>query len=642
MCCSSGSSPEYVLLHEHLTAVGADDDEAEDEVMDGLRPTAYFVDDGALQHFVGIREYDLPFDMCVCIDQQFFFGQYHTTLGHNPSTKLPSICHVEALVDPSEPFYAIDIETTTPLKFPNVEAVESGVFRADFKCRFKLNLGALAQIVYVVRPTMGHDELRNEDKIAGIGAGMADFDAVSVQIEAALLQALIERPLRTELSRIYHLLNVGAMFPNIILTNLLEEVCMSFIHNAPEANCKRPLNWRGQIEFCRSVFKRLHDTEEVQQQLTIRENPSLYTYTDEPTNRYKYKQILKICITRAVHSFFTMSKDYSQRTLDSGKTTMFAFVKSNCDENSMRLHFETLRKFLILHGVDGLQSVAYPCTVQTFKDSFCAQFPLLSPQLKEHLGLFLNYFIVSLNAQIDATQSLLAPDVAKMLENFKAGKPLEKISDDPSQYADVGLHTVHDGKLRSAEKKLFAFVDTCCTNDALRFHIDTLAKSLGKSVSATRSDGLESGALLSPSVFKEAMAQLIAEHCASEEKADSFGNFLDTFVCSLLGQSQWAFVCSLIGQSQWLSQSQWSFVCSFIGQQSQWLNKKTFYAFLARFVHEHQGSSGGPSSSNLTVVQQQKELSGASGVPPAQLGQKRESTAEQSQKTAKKGKRENQ
>uniref|UniRef100_A0A914I899 DNA polymerase epsilon catalytic subunit n=1 Tax=Globodera rostochiensis TaxID=31243 RepID=A0A914I899_GLORO len=211
----------------------------------------------------------------------------------------------------------------------HVEAVESGVFRADIPCRFKLDVEALTQLMEDVRPTM-EQELRNEAIVEDIS------------------EALIERPLRTEGPRIYHL-DVGAMYPNIILTNRLqppavvtEVECMACIHNAPDAKCKRPLQWvwRGEIvpasrgeyemmmlqlekerfgkerkpfnalaqeerekiskerikEYCRNAYKRLHDTSEIQRTTTIcqRENPfyvdTVRAFRDR---RYEYKQMLK-------------------------------------------------------------------------------------------------------------------------------------------------------------------------------------------------------------------------------------------------------------------------------------------------------------------------------------------------------------
>ena len=54
---------------------------------------------------------------------------------------------------------------------------------------------------------------------------------------------------------IYHL-DVGAMYPNIILTNRLqppaivsEQTCAACVHNQPESDCKRALewHWRGEV-----------------------------------------------------------------------------------------------------------------------------------------------------------------------------------------------------------------------------------------------------------------------------------------------------------------------------------------------------------------------------------------------------------
>ena len=54
---------------------------------------------------------------------------------------------------------------------------------------------------------------------------------------------------------IYHV-DVGAMYPNIILTNRLqptsivnEEICAGCVHNKEQNNCKRKLDWewRGDI-----------------------------------------------------------------------------------------------------------------------------------------------------------------------------------------------------------------------------------------------------------------------------------------------------------------------------------------------------------------------------------------------------------
>ena len=71
----------------------------------------------------------------------------------------------------------------------------------------------------------------------------------------ARLEALRDNPNQSAEPIIYHL-DVGAMYPNIILTNRLqppaivnEQTCASCVHNKPESDCKRSLQWmwRGEL-----------------------------------------------------------------------------------------------------------------------------------------------------------------------------------------------------------------------------------------------------------------------------------------------------------------------------------------------------------------------------------------------------------
>ena len=55
---------------------------------------------------------------------------------------------------------------------------------------------------------------------------------------------------------IYHL-DVGAMYPNIILTNRLqpsaivdEATCAACDFNKPGSNCQRKMNWSWRGDFC--------------------------------------------------------------------------------------------------------------------------------------------------------------------------------------------------------------------------------------------------------------------------------------------------------------------------------------------------------------------------------------------------------
>lgn len=67
-----------------------------------------------------------------------------------------------------------------------------------------------------------------------------------------------QQPLRLERPLIYHL-DVGAMYPNIILTNRLqpcamvdETICAACDFNKPNAVCQRNMTWMMREEFCKA------------------------------------------------------------------------------------------------------------------------------------------------------------------------------------------------------------------------------------------------------------------------------------------------------------------------------------------------------------------------------------------------------
>jgi len=102
-----------------------------------------------------------------------------------------------------------------------------------------------------VESTLKH-ALEEEEKIPL--DKVLNFDEVALAIKAQLFQ-LRDNPIRQEFPVIYHL-DVGAMYPNIILTNRLqpsamvnEAVCASCDFNKPGARCQRSMEWtwRGEV-----------------------------------------------------------------------------------------------------------------------------------------------------------------------------------------------------------------------------------------------------------------------------------------------------------------------------------------------------------------------------------------------------------
>uniref|UniRef100_UPI00358EBC15 DNA polymerase epsilon catalytic subunit A isoform X2 n=1 Tax=Myxine glutinosa TaxID=7769 RepID=UPI00358EBC15 len=133
----------------------------------------------------------------------------------------------------------------------HVEALEVGVFRSDLPCRFRMNPSAFGYLIGKVRQTVQH-AMEEEEKIPL--DEVINFDEVCEDI-CIKLKALQELPNRIECPLIYHL-DVGAMYPNIILTNRLqpsamveEATCAACSFNRPGATCQRSMTWKWRGNF---------------------------------------------------------------------------------------------------------------------------------------------------------------------------------------------------------------------------------------------------------------------------------------------------------------------------------------------------------------------------------------------------------
>ncbi|MCL4127577.1 UNVERIFIED_CONTAM: hypothetical protein GTU68_024765 [Idotea baltica] len=157
----------------------------------------------------------------------------------------------------------------------HVEAIESGVFRADIPCRFRMVPEAFQKLLNEVDRTIKFS-LEEEEKVPL--NDVTNYEEVVADIKAKLAD-LRDTPTRLELPLIYHL-DVGAMYPNIILTNRLqpsamvdETVCAACDFNRPGATCQRKMSWiwRGEVmPASRSEYHR------IQQQLEMERFPSAF------------------------------------------------------------------------------------------------------------------------------------------------------------------------------------------------------------------------------------------------------------------------------------------------------------------------------------------------------------------------------
>lgn len=157
----------------------------------------------------------------------------------------------------------------------HVEAIESGIFKADIPYRFRLEPKAFQRLIDNLPKTLQH-VIETEEKVPL--SQVTNLDEVSKEI-AKKLTELKDCPNRLENCIIYHL-DVGAMYPNIILTNRLqppamidESVCATCDFNKPGATCQRrmPWEWRGELmPATRGEYHR------IQQQLENEKFPPLF------------------------------------------------------------------------------------------------------------------------------------------------------------------------------------------------------------------------------------------------------------------------------------------------------------------------------------------------------------------------------
>ncbi|EGI59695.1 PREDICTED: DNA polymerase epsilon catalytic subunit A [Acromyrmex echinatior] len=154
----------------------------------------------------------------------------------------------------------------------HVEALESGVFRADIPCRFKIVPSAVDELIGGVEKALKHT-IQEEEKVP-IDM-VTNFNEIVNEIKGKLKE-LKDQPLRLENPVIYHL-DVGAMYPNIILTNRLqpsaivnETDCAVCDYNKPNALCQRKMKWMWRGEY---LAASLGEYQRVKQQLETERFP---------------------------------------------------------------------------------------------------------------------------------------------------------------------------------------------------------------------------------------------------------------------------------------------------------------------------------------------------------------------------------
>ncbi|KAG5492322.1 hypothetical protein GH5_01239 [Leishmania sp. Ghana 2012 LV757] len=152
-----------------------------------------------------------------------------------------------------ERFYEGHLIDTETYIGGRVEALRSGVYRSDIPMKFDMNPDTYQCLMDDV-----DEALRFTIEVEN-GVRVEEVTNLGEVREAVLakLASLRDRPHQQERPFIYHL-DVGAMYPNIILTNRLQpyaiarpDVCAGCCFNSPnnEAQCKRVMSWKWRAEL---------------------------------------------------------------------------------------------------------------------------------------------------------------------------------------------------------------------------------------------------------------------------------------------------------------------------------------------------------------------------------------------------------
>ena len=185
-----------------------------------------------------------------------------------------------------------------------VECLRTGVFRADFPEKFKIDGIAVDQLRRDLEGTLEFF-LTKEEKLSGKDV-VENWDEVYSAIDAALAALIVDKS--TEYTPLIYHLDVAAMYPNIILSNRLQpsalvssEDCAkcAFGADAEGNNCQRKMawKWRGDLFMATKA-----DVKQVQRELSAPNhkyatkgskwgNPDPKKLSNEPAKKVAWKEL---------------------------------------------------------------------------------------------------------------------------------------------------------------------------------------------------------------------------------------------------------------------------------------------------------------------------------------------------------------
>eukprot|EP01039_Chlorochromonas_danica_P000441 gene441-475_t len=214
-------------------------------------------------------------------------------------------------VDPLESYHNGRLLESETYIGGHVECLEAGVFRADIPVLFDLTPSALQQLIDHIDRDIA---FAMEVEYGTPRSEATNYEEVKQSI-VEKLEMLRDSPRREELPVIYHL-DVGAMYPNIILTNRLQPSsmvttadCAACKYNQSSNHCKRPMTWTWRGEYSPASF---NEYNAIKKQLS---------YEKTISNTGESKTFLDLSPKEQAAHAKARLKAYSQRVYKKGKVT---------------------------------------------------------------------------------------------------------------------------------------------------------------------------------------------------------------------------------------------------------------------------------------------------------------------------------
>jgi len=206
----------------------------------------------------------------------------------------------------------------------HVESLRAGVFRADFDHDFECSPDLIDLIKSNLGVLMGTDS-----------PGEDDVDLVANQLERMKGKS-------RQRGVIYHL-DVGAMYPNIILTNRMQpiavvndDICIHCDFNRPDSACKRKMQWVSRVEYYPPS-----DTEinMIKNQL---QNELFYRWEEGKSDRILYA---KLPVARQEAILKERISEYSKKIYKKLKATETRKREVTICQKELPFYVDTVRRF---------------------------------------------------------------------------------------------------------------------------------------------------------------------------------------------------------------------------------------------------------------------------------------------------------